>query len=47
MITASSRTFTSQDYELRVQKPTDIACVRFSMPSESSNLPGAGPISPD
>ena len=41
----SSHNFNSQNVKLRVSNLRTIACVRFKVPFESSNLPGAGPIS--
>ena len=37
----------SQTFNLRVSGPRNLAHVHFKLPFESSNLPGAGPISPD
>ena len=45
--TVSSHNFHSQKYKLRVSNPRTIAYVHFKMPFESSNILGAGPISPD
>ena len=41
----SSHTLNSQHFKLRVSNPGTVACVHFKLPFESSNLPGAGPIS--
>ena len=45
--TVSSRNFNSRYLKSRVSNPRTIAYVRFEMPFESSNLPGARPIFPD
>ena len=43
----SSHGLDSQTIELRVSNPRTVACLDLTMPYESSNLPGAGPIFPD
>ena len=45
-ITVSSRSFNSQNFKSRVSNPRIIAYLHFNVPSESSSLPGAGPILP-
>ena len=39
--------FNSHKYNLRVSNPRANAYVHFHLPSESSNLRGAGPVFPD
>ena len=47
ILTVTSDNFDLQYFKLRASNPRTIAYVQFNMPSESSNLPGAGLIFPD
>ena len=45
--TVSSRKFDSESFKSRVSHPGTIACVRFEMPFDSSNIQGSGPVFPN